>query len=141
MLKLRLWGFILANSGARATKCSKLLRWGLILASFVASPMLDNCGPGCEKHRKLRWYSDPASHPAPCWAHSRTTKTTENTLLGPLGFKYVQITIVLEGEGTATAVLDTAQNANNLVKKSCASQVFTLSKAFVIRKIWLFGIP
>ena len=30
-----------------------------------------------------------------------------------LGFKYVQITIVLGGEGTASAVLDTAQNANN----------------------------
>ena len=32
-----------------------------------------------------------------------TTKTMENTLLG---FKYVQITIVLGGEGTASAVLD-----------------------------------
>ena len=137
MLKLRLWGLILATSGARATKCSKLLRWGLILASFVASPMLDNCGPGREKHRKLRWYSGPASHPAPWWARSRTTKTRENTLLG---FKYVQITIVLGGEGTASAVLDTAQNANNLVKKSCVSQVFTPSKASVIRKIRLFGI-
>ena len=138
MLKLRLWGLILATSGARATKCSKLLRWGFILASFVASPMLDNCGPGREKHRKLRWYSGPASHPAPCWARSRTTKTTEKNTL--LGFKYVQITIVLGGEGTASAVLDTAQNANNLVKKSCASQVFTPSKASVIRKIRLFGI-
>ena len=64
-------------------------------------------------------------------------KTIENTLLG---FKYVQITIVLGGEGTASAVLDTAQNANNLVKKSCVSQVFTPSKASVIRKIRLFGI-
>ena len=54
-----------------------------------------------------------------------------------LGFKYVQVTIVLGGEGTASAVLD---NANNLVKKSCASQVFTPSKASVIRKIRLFGI-
>ena len=44
------------------------------------------------------------------------------------------------GEGTASAVLDTAQNANNLVKKSCASQVFTPSKASVFRKIRLFGI-
>ena len=70
MLKLRFSGIILATSGARATKCSKLLRWGLILLSFVASPMLDNCGPRREKHRKLRWYSGPASHPAPCWAPS-----------------------------------------------------------------------
>ena len=78
MLKLRFSGLILTTSGARATKCSKLLRWGLISLSFVASPMLDNCGPGREKHRKLRWYSGPTSHPAPCWARSRTTKTTEN---------------------------------------------------------------
>jgi len=81
MLKLRLWG--LATSGARATKCSKLQRWGFILASFVASPMLDNCSPGREKHHKLRWYSGPASHPAPCWARSRTTKNTENTQYAP----------------------------------------------------------
>ena len=57
-----------------------------------------------------------------------------------LGSKYMQIMIFLRGEATASAVLDTAQNANNLVKKSCASQVFTPSKASVIRKIRLFGI-
>ena len=65
------------------------------------------------------------------------SQSTENTLLG---FKYIQVTIVLGGEGTASAVLDTAQNANNLVKKSCVSQVFIPSKASVIRKIRLFGI-
>ena len=137
MLKLHFWGLILDTSGARATKCSKWLRWGFILVSFVASPMLDNCSPGCEKQRKLRWYSGPASHPAPCWARSRTTKTTENTFLG---FKYAQITIVLGEGGTASAVLDMAQNTNNIAEKSCASQVFTPSKASVIKKITLFGI-
>ena len=115
----------------------KIAALGAHFSVFCSQAHAGELWPRTRKHRKLRWYSDPASYPAPCWARSRTTKTTENTVLG---FKYVQITIVLGGEGTASAMLDTAQNANNLVKKSCVSQVFTPSKASVIRKIRLFGI-